>query len=83
MQSKCPICEIRIEEKNGMFKCPKCQAIWKPSVWVKEKRNLFKKRPSWFTRNLKSLKTILRIACVVLPMAAAVLLVTETVMIGV
>jgi tRNA(Ile2) C34 agmatinyltransferase TiaS len=56
MQSKCPVCEVRVEEKAGEYICPKCKASWKEHVW--KQRSLFPSRPGWFVRNRKHFKKL-------------------------
>lgn len=81
MQGICPICEVRVEEIEGEYTCKKCAARWKADIWRREK-SLFKKRPSWLVRNSHKLRALLLVSSVALPMITAVLLVSQTVMIG-
>lgn len=81
MQGICPVCEIRVEEIDGECTCKKCGARWKADIW-RRKQSLFKKRPTWLARNAYKINALFLVSSVVLPTVAAVLLVTQTVMIG-
>lgn len=76
MQSVCPVCEIKVNETNGEFKCPKCAASWKLAAW-KKKQSLFKKRPSWWTRNKHEVNKAIIGMTIITALVAGTLLVME------
>ena len=79
MISKCGCCEAEVEDVHGEFIC-ECGTQWK--MGVGRKKDLFKKRPSWWTRNKAKVDKVLMASCVIIPLMAAVILVAQTGAIG-
>jgi len=79
MQSICPVCEIRVNEKDGEFRCPKCKASWKEPVW--KKRSLTPKRPGWFVRNNRLLKRLITALGLVIVLSVGVLMTMKPVLV--